>query len=78
MEADKILRTEHREELVNNRAEGIAISRAAKIRYQQMQEDDRQAEAAAQLKASMRAQEAEVNPVTGEVTYKSHKRRKKR
>ena len=46
MEADKILRTEHREELVNNRAEGIAISRAAKIRYQQMQEDDRQAEAA--------------------------------
>ena len=78
MEADKILRTEHREELVNNRAEGIAISRAAKIRYQQMQEEDHQAQAAAQLKASMRAQEAEVNPVTGEVTYKSHKRRKKR
>ena len=78
MEADKVLRTEHRKELVNNRAGNMMVNMAAKIRYQQMQEDDRQAEAAAQLKASMRAQEAEVNPVTGEVTYKSHKRRKKR
>ena len=78
MEADKILRTEHREELVNNRAEGIAISRAAKIRYQQMQEEDHQAQAAAQLKASMRAQETQINPVTGEITPKPHRRRRKK
>lgn len=32
MEADKVLRSEYREELVNNRAEGIIISREAKER----------------------------------------------
>lgn len=78
MEADKVLRTEHRKELVNNRAGNMMVNMAAKIRYQEMLKEEHQAEAAAQLKASMRAQEAEVNPVTGEVTYKSHKRRKKR
>lgn len=78
MEADKVLRTEYRKELVDNRAEGIAISKAAKIRYQQMQEEDRQAQAAAQLIASARTQETEVNPVTGEVTQKPRKSRRRR
>jgi hypothetical protein len=77
MEADKVLRTEHRKELVNNRAGNMMVNRAAKIRYQEMLKEEHQAEAAAQLKASMRAQEAVVNPVTGEVTHKPRRRKKK-
>lgn len=83
MEADKVLRREHWEDLIINRAEGMAISKAAKIRYREMQDEERYTEAYNQTQAILKAreerlqghqveepaaQEPEINPVTGEIT----------
>ena len=54
MEADKVLRSEYREELVNNRAEGIIISREAKER--------------ARAIVIKKSPEPEINPETGEIS----------
>ncbi len=93
MEADKVLRREHWEDLIINRAEGMAISKAAKIRYREMQDEERYTEAYNQTQAILKAreerlqghqieeptaQEPEVNPVTGEITAAQSKPRKRR